>query len=284
MIKLACMTLPYIRYSFERSLTGISAAGYRYVALGLPHEGKEVPDERNLQAVAELQRLFDRYGLEPVVLVSTNQLAPGQPLERARARFETAKSLGITELLSLGVSSYTAFPTKQVPEAELQEQYRAFRDKMREVASLAEHYGIPVSLKPHTGNTATSSVLLETLGEIGSDWIRASYDPGNVRFYEGIDPADDLAGVLHRTTSFIAKDHAGERAELNFPIPGEGQVDFPRMFRQLKEGGFAGPVVVERLDGTNSAPMTAEQLDERVLHARLRLETMLGQAGLLPPA
>src|SRR5437660_9323020 len=43
--QIACMTLPYAQFSFERALTGIKAAGYRYVAwyTHQREDGKQVP-------------------------------------------------------------------------------------------------------------------------------------------------------------------------------------------------------------------------------------------------
>ena len=36
--QIACMTLPYSRFPLQRALTGIKAAGYRYVAWGTTHQ------------------------------------------------------------------------------------------------------------------------------------------------------------------------------------------------------------------------------------------------------
>ncbi len=274
--KLACMTLPYMKYSFERSLQGISQAGFRYIAFGLPHVGSDVPDEQDPQAVTKLQRLFDQYGVEPIMLVSTNQLAPGQPIERARQRFETARALGIPELLSLGVWGYQAFPDTPLPEQEIREKSERFAEQFRNVAKLAEEYEITVTLKPHTGNTATASHLIETIASIGSPFVKASYDPGNVHFYEGIDPVRDMGKLpVSQITSFIAKDHRGGRAVNDFPIPGKGDVDFGAMFRYLHAGGFNGPVVVERVDGTNATAPTLDELDATIREARIELEALL---------
>ena len=44
--QIACMTLPYAQFPFERALTGIRAAGYNYVAWGHTHQesgGQKVP-------------------------------------------------------------------------------------------------------------------------------------------------------------------------------------------------------------------------------------------------
>jgi sugar phosphate isomerase/epimerase len=270
------MTLPYMKYSFERSLQGISQAGFRYIAFGLPHAGSDVPDEQDPQAVTKLQRLFDQYGVEPIMLVSTNQLAPGQPIDRVRQRFEIARALGIPELLSLGVWGYQAFPDTPLPEQEIREKSERFAEQFRNVAKLAEEYEITVTLKPHTGNTATASHLIETIASIGSPFVKASYDPGNVHFYEGIDPVRDMELLpVSQITSFIAKDHRGGRAVNDFPIPGKGDVDFGAMFRNLHAGGFNGPVVVERVDGTNATAPTLEELDATIREARIELEALL---------
>ena len=44
--QIACMTLPYAPFPFQRALTGLRAAGYRYVAWGTTHRedgGATVP-------------------------------------------------------------------------------------------------------------------------------------------------------------------------------------------------------------------------------------------------
>src|SRR5690349_12126601 len=44
--QIACMTLPYAAFPLERALTGLKAAGYRFVAWGTTHKeegGKQVP-------------------------------------------------------------------------------------------------------------------------------------------------------------------------------------------------------------------------------------------------
>ncbi|MCQ6560645.1 sugar phosphate isomerase/epimerase family protein [Paenibacillus mendelii] len=280
MIKLACMTLPYANVSLERALVGIAGAGYLYVAFGLPHAGEEVLDEQDPQAVSKLKRLFERYKLEPVMLIGTEQLAPGQPIERTQLRLEAAQALGIKEVLSLGTWGYREFPDIPIPEAEMVETNKRFIEKFRRVGSIAESLGITVTIKPHTGNTATARHIRQTLDEIGCEFIKASYDPGNVRFYEGIDPAADFPLIADRTVSIIAKDHSGIRAEHNFPLPGEGEVEFRALFRSWKGAGSAdGTIVVERVDGTGG-PMTTEQIDLRLAQARTNLEGLLHKSGL----
>jgi sugar phosphate isomerase/epimerase len=279
MVKLACMTLPYAHVSFERALEGISRAGYRYVAFGLPHQGIEVPEENDGHTVECLNSLFTRYELQPVMLISTNQLAPGQPIARARKRLETAKALGIQEVLSLGTWGYRAFPDEPLPEAEMRLRNDAFVDKFRLIATEAEALDIHVTIKPHTGNTATAFQMKKTLDLIGSPFVKASYDPGNVHYYEGVDSLDDMSAAADDLISFVAKDHRGLRANADFPIPGEGNVDFPGLFSILVGTGFSGSIVVERVDGTHSGAMKPEEIDQRIQKARENLQRLLKEAG-----
>src|SRR5690625_5073692 len=115
MIQLGCMTLPYDKLPFERALQGISNAGFKYVSFGLPHEGRNMPDEEDPQSVAHIRQLLNRYNLQPVTLISTKQFSPGESIERARARLETAQALGVKDVLSLGTWGYKRFPDEPLP-------------------------------------------------------------------------------------------------------------------------------------------------------------------------
>ncbi|TMV51869.1 sugar phosphate isomerase/epimerase [Paenibacillus mesophilus] len=281
-IKLACMSWIYMKHPFERALESIAATGYKYVSFGLPHEGKPAFDDSAEGEAERISGLLRRYGLKPVTLVSTDVLSPSQPIEKAISRLEFAKAIGVDELLSLGTTSYKRFPDEPKTEEEMKLLNDAFAEKYRRIGEEAGKRGIVVTIKPHTGNTATAAVIADTLRTIGSPHILGSYDPGNVRFYEGIEPSEDLPAIAAQTVSLVAKDHRGKRAELDFPIPGEGDVDFASIFATLRSANFSGPVVVERLDGANgefSANSPIEVLDERVKAARINLERLLAKAG-----
>jgi len=280
MIRLSCMTWPYANVSFERALAGIAGAGYRYVSFGLPHEGKPAFDDTVPEGAACVLRLLERYGLNPVTVVSTGVLSPQQPLDRAIQRMEFAMDIGVTELLSLGVGRYRRFPSEPRDASEFERLHAAFVEKFKRLGEEAGKRGLVISLKPHTGNTATSRELDATLRRIGSPHVKISYDPGNVRFYEGIDPAEDIPFVAADVVSLIAKDHKGARAEPDFPIPGEGDVDFPGIFASLRRVSFAGPVVLERLDGKTEA-LTAQEIDTRIGTARRHLERIATDAGFM---
>lgn len=154
-----------------------------------------------------------------------------------------------------------------------------FAERIGRIAEEAGRRGLVVTLKPHTGNTATATHLRETIAWIGSPYVKASYDPGNVHYYEGIDSADDFPAIARETVSFVAKDHIGPRGNNSFPCPGAGDVNFLSLFRTLSEAGFTGPVIVERADIALDMPPGAEHADRRMGIVRTELVRMLQAAG-----
>ena len=66
--QIACMTLPYSAFPLERALSGLQAAGYRYVAWGTAHENVPVmapdaPPVRQLHGSRSLAITASRTGL-----------------------------------------------------------------------------------------------------------------------------------------------------------------------------------------------------------------------------
>lgn len=277
MVQLACMSLPYAAYPFERALEGISRAGFRFVSFGLPHAGVGVPDEDDAAAGDRLKVLFERYQLQPVQLVANAQFAPGQPLERAVKRIRLAQELGVREILTVGAGGYKRFPDELLPEEEMARRHRDFVEQYQQIAEAAQPYDVTITIKPHTGNTATARDVMKTLEDIGAPNVRGCYDPGNVQFYEGIDSAQDFPQMAESTSSIIAKDHRGARAHLEFPVPGTGDVDFLQIFKDWKAAGGAGPVVVERVDIPGEP--TAEAIDAVLLQAHQSTFRLLEAAG-----
>jgi sugar phosphate isomerase/epimerase len=278
MLKIACMTLPYYNYPFERALAGIAGAGYRYVIFGTPHQGELVPEENDHYALTKVKLLLEKYGLTPVMLLSHAQMEIDQPIERAYQQLRIAKTLEIKEINALGFWGYHHFHDQPLNGEEYRQKNEQFIAYFRKIAGEAERLGITVSLKPHTGNTANPEILRNTLDRIGSPFVKACYDPGNVSFYEGLRPEINFPLIASDTVSFIAKDHRGGLRHRDFPVPGEGDVRFADLFGMLKSAGFNGSIVVEKLDGSGEK-LEAEQLDHLILKARLNLERLIREAG-----
>ena len=272
--QIGCFTLPWSEFSLDRALEGIKAAGYEYVGLGLKHQGEEAPSlQSGEDGAREMGIKLEAAGLKPAMMFASWQGDTG--VEDFRTRIVQARLLKIPFLLTAG--TWTGLGA-QVPAEETAGLEAHFLARMSQIVPYAEENGITILLKPHTGNTACGPVMLTTLGKIGSRWVRACYDPGNVHFYEGLSAEVDILHILPYISGLCIKDHKGAKGERNFPVPGEGDIDFRRVFRVLKRNRFSGPMLVERFDGVGpKESMSAEDVDARAQRAFAFLQHTIDQ-------
>ena len=81
------------------------------------------------------------------------------------------------------------------------------------------------------------------------------YDAGNIIYYTGKDPLEELKPIVQYVTGFCAKDCGGQKEEVMIPL-GAGKVDFTAIFKELKKAGFNGPTFVECAGGRTFAEVT----------------------------
>ncbi len=277
MVQIVALTVPYGQYPLQRALEGVARAGYTRVGFGWMHQKQDVLglDPRG-ESVKECRRLCDTYGLIPTVIgrgSTHDRISLGELLKR---RVDVAKELGVTLIQSAGAGRYRRFPQEPLPAAEYWQAHRRYVQEMKEAGEYALEAGVTISIKPHTGTTATAAHQRQILSQIKSAGVKACYDPGNILFYEGVTPEEGFDLIAGETVEIVAKDHAGDRAESNFPIPGEGDVDWLSIFTLAKEHGFDGVVAIERVDGDGDA----DAIDERMAKARERVAEFLTAAGL----
>ena len=70
------------------------------------------------------------------------------------------------------------------------------------------------------------------------------YDAGNIIYYTGKDPLEELKPIAQHVTGFCAKDCGAVKGDVMIQF-GTGKVDFAAVFGALKAAGFAGPIMVE---------------------------------------
>ncbi|NSW57610.1 MAG: sugar phosphate isomerase/epimerase [Armatimonadetes bacterium] len=277
--KIACMTLPYSELPFSRAVEGIARAGYRYLAFGTTHEGIETPGSYDDDArIGELGRIVRDAGLEPVMMFQPRAIAltaeGGQDL--FRRRIDQAKLMGVPQILVIGPWEYKSWPDEKHPADVWARMTDEWFEAVAPVVKYAEEMDVMLVSKPHTGITATASRCREAVERVGSTHFRICYDGGNVHFYEGVDPAEDIRLCADITVALCIKDHVGPRANPLFPYIGEGDVDHESMLRTLSEFGFSGPCPVERFEGPNKkAEMSPELIDSLAAKALETVQAMV---------
>ena len=250
-----CCTLPWSDFDIDRALEGIKAAGFSSVGIGFRHQGNEIPSvESGRDGAREVGIKLDALRLSPAMLLARWQGDTGA--DDFRTRIEQANILGVRYLVTTGASTNESAKMEQKENSEPQ-----FLARMSQVVPYAMEKGVAILLKTHEGNTASGPLMRATLNKIGSPWVRACYDPGEVRFH-GLSPEVDMLHVMPYLSGLLLKDHRGAQGERDFRVLGEGDVDFRRLFRTLRRNRFAGPVLVEDFRSGHIGGSTAEQIDE----------------------
>jgi L-ribulose-5-phosphate 3-epimerase len=228
-------TIIFKPYTLEEALRGLAEAGFENVEIGAVKDFLEHLDPDNLtdDVIEETRALLDRHGLRCVSMSGHAPLHEEVGARRLRNVLAAGAELGI-----LALNTFTG-------DAETDEEVEAFKETARAIADEAEAAGIGLCLETDSNLLPTAEVGVGLLDEIGHPWIRINYDPGNVVYYAGAKPEEDLRHALPRLGHVHIKDKRGGKGVLDFPALGEGDLDVAGMLRELKAAGFSGPVSME---------------------------------------
>jgi sugar phosphate isomerase/epimerase len=265
--QLACMTLPYARFPFNRALEGIVRAGFRFVAWGTTHleaAGESRPVlaiEAPSAAAKPLAARCRDQGLEPVMMFSTVQLeAPGAAAAHLR-RIGQAAAARIPFLLTFGKTTSGARDV--------------FVANLKEIVSAARDQGVTVLIKQHGGNTATGRDCARIIEEIGSDALRICYDGGNVMDYEHLDPIPDIRECWPKVRAFAIKDHRFTPRNQDCG-PGLGELDHYKLLLPVARTGLDMPLACENIfEPVVPRPDRPEGVDALARRAREFLEIVI---------
>jgi sugar phosphate isomerase/epimerase len=202
----------------------------------------EVPvrADSTAEEVAGVRETVEETGLRPSMLLTRTNLDLG--LEAALENYEklisNASQLGCRWLLDCGTSR--------------EEHYENYYEMMRRAMPHAEECGVNVVLKPHGGITLTIDDLLRAHERVNHPRFGICYDPGNIVYYTRgeLRPEADIDRIAPVTDAGIVKDCVVVDGKPDVMVtPGEGMVDFEKVFAGLILGGFDGPLYVECVGG-----------------------------------
>lgn len=274
-LPLGCFARPWAAFDFEDSLHGIASAGFDYFGfLGLNHDQPPVRADgsADTEAEASVVAALKRIGLSPSILVSTVLLdAPKDAgLARLHGLVDQAVRMNIEIILEQGHGRA--------------ENYDKYFDLMSSAAPYAAEHGVTIAVKPHGGLTTTGADCLATVRRVNHPGYRLCYDPGNLLYYAGEDPVRALEFLAPYVVAMCIKDEVGGQAGSVSVSPGDGDVDFPAIFRMLNDHGFAGPSIVETLGAGGSSASgdpgegrdTLVDVNREAVRAHNYLNTVLG--------
>lgn len=253
------MSRPYNQLPFERMLDGIAAAGFTEFVLMRRQPPATITAETLLEDAQRIKETIAQHGLHLAMLPSSISLqgTDEEADAKGRALVDRAAALGVPYLLEMG--------------AHNPEHYPRYLDLMRRLAPYAQERSVTIAVKPHGGITTTADDCLATLRAVDHTAYRLCFDPGNLLYYVNERPEARLAELAPYTVAMCIKDETGGLRGNVDVTPGDGDVDFPAVFRILRDHGFRGPCLVETL----AARTTIEEVDAEAKRAYQFLRSVL---------
>ncbi len=255
---IGCLNRPWTKWSEDEMIAGVHAAGYRLIGLQTPtpeapFNGSSASREYLL---ALKQKIASRGLTANEGRLRTLDAAPfAEATADIRKQVDNARLLGLTVLINTGTARTELF----------EPWYRL----MNFAAGYAADAGIQIVTKPHGGVNAAAAELLTCLEKINHRNLGIWYDAGNIIFYTGKDPLQELEPILSHVTAFTAKDCTKMRGEVMIQF-GTGQVDFAAILGRLERAGFTGPIMVESCAvGQTAAETTANASENRIFLERV---------------
>jgi sugar phosphate isomerase/epimerase len=230
---IGCMNRPWTKWTFGETLTAVKAAGY--TTIGLLSRTKDAPfiaADASPEYLQELKRTLAASGLTANMgaLRSRHEIPLEDTVQSLQKEIDNAAFLGLKYVLTFGVDD----------AAQVERYFQA----MARAAAYAAEKGVQVVMKPHGGTSGASEEIRLAIQKVGHPNFRIWYDAGNIIYYTGKDPVEELKPIVQHVTGFCAKDCAAPKGDVMIQF-GAGKVDFAAVFGVLKAGGFAGPLMVE---------------------------------------
>jgi sugar phosphate isomerase/epimerase len=230
---IGCFNRPWTTWSFDDALQQIRAAGYHTV--GLLTRTKDEPfiaADASPEYLAKLKQRIAGSGLKANIaaLRSLHNIPLADSIKEVRRQIEHADALALTDLLSFGV--------------DRPEEYEHYYKVMSDAAAYAQERRIKLVMKPHGGSSGASDEIAAAIKAVQHPNFRIWYDAGNIIYYTGKNPVDELKPIARYVTGFCAKDCGTVAGDVMMQF-GAGKVDFAAVFGTLKAAGFDGPIMVE---------------------------------------
>ena len=256
-----CFNRPWTKWTFDETLRAIKAAGY--TTTGLLTRTKADPfiaADATPEYLEGLKRTLAASGLTANLgaLRTRHDVPLEDTVKSLQKQIDNAAFLGLTYVMTFGIDDPA--------------QFDHYFQSMARAAAYGAEKGVQVVMKPHGGSSGASDEIVAAMKKVGHPNFKIWYDAGNIIYYTGKDPIEELKPIVQYVTGFCAKDCAAPKSEVMIQF-GTGKVDFAGVFEVLKSSGFSGPVMVEccaigeTAEATGASARANREFLEKVLAA-----------------
>ena len=236
----------------EERLAFLQGIGLNCIQLAGVFEEHLAPTSEARQKSEALLTLLDKYGLAvPTMFLSypnQNWANPREGIGVVPAATRAERMIISCRLMEwckrYNINSVTCH-VGFVPE-ERNEFYERFILDMRQLARFAAAMGQEFLFE--TG-TETASHLKQTIDDIGEANVGVNFDPANMLIYNNGDPAELVDRLAEKIKVIHCKDAnppAADAVRGRETVLGEGSTNFAVLLKRLIDGGFNGPLIIER--------------------------------------
>jgi L-ribulose-5-phosphate 3-epimerase len=229
----------YVNYNIIDSIEGISKAGFKYLEIlstpglapGLlpnPLDFKEKDVEKFIKLLSDNKiKVFSWYYYKG----GKNIFISGKVINQFRRMIE------IADFLKIG---YITTDTDEVTDVLDEKEFYKY---INDIGDIAFEFGIKICVDIHGRWFCNGKKASKIIKKINNPNIGINYCTGNAIYYSNSRPEEDIKYAMPYLFKVHLKDSSGIFQDYNFPVLGEGTVNFSKIFNKLKD--FLGPYVVE---------------------------------------
>ena len=228
-----------VSQDFEVALDFAKTYGLDCVELRSAYE--KGPFDYTEEDILAIKAISDRYGI-PVTAISSPMFKCEYSEENIKLHTEKFKKLlGFAKILGAKKIRCFDFLKNEGVSREM------IREAYMEAYAAAEADGVSILIESEpTTNSQCCKDIKELVETVNRPLFKALYDPGNniyatdeIPYPDGYLAIKDLLGHVH------IKDAKREGGETIATAVGEGEVDYPALFAELKRIGYDGDIMLE---------------------------------------
>ncbi|MFA5637785.1 MAG: sugar phosphate isomerase/epimerase family protein [Anaerovoracaceae bacterium] len=245
----------YHGYKIEDALKGIKDAGFKYVELTATKGWTEhVFPNQSFERLSDVKDMMKEMNLIPFSMSGHANLMDPLRVKDFVMNMKLARFFGCDYIVS------------SIGEAHLEDKAHASNEEVAKAVKNFVPYLIENDMKlvlELHGDHATGKVLKEIVDLVDSDRVLINYDTANVIFFADVNMEEDLDIAMDKIGYLHLKDKLGEKKEWNFPALGKGYVDFPMIFKKLKDAKNDSPFSIE-IEFTKDGPKDLDEINKAV--------------------
>jgi sugar phosphate isomerase/epimerase len=227
----------YDPFGAEEAFKSVAANGFKFIEVtylkGFAENIVKRPEDISKKDIEDMLAMAKNYGLSIYAFSVYEYIISENAVDKFKKIIDVANSLGSHTIIT---------DTGDAKEGE-SDKIDLFYKNIAEIAEYASSNDTNICFEIHGGLCSTGRQGVEIVKKIDHPNIKLNYDTANVIYFGGERPEEDIVGLWPYFGFMHLKDKAGRDPEWNFPAVGDGNIDFKKIFEEIKD--YSGPISVE---------------------------------------